>query len=120
MINLPPPPGFVPSKDSKGVLRRTTKEERKIIADYISKNSCIAAQIEFNISNGLAFRCRNEFGVKRLRVGRQTEYTDADIKSWIEYLKTNPKTTHAARNFGCSQNTIVRRINEYKTRNGLL
>ena len=113
MINLPPPPGFVPSKNSKGVFRKPTPAERELIAKFISKNSCYAAEQEFGISSTLTRAIAKQFGIKPKSIGRQRYYTSEDVAKWIEFLKTNPRISHAAINFGCSQHTITRLINEF-------
>jgi hypothetical protein len=120
MINLPPPPNYKPNKKSKGVFRISTIDDRKIIAAFIEKNGMYAAEAEFGVSTTLTRRVRKEFNIPKLPVGRKKDYADKDVISWIEYMKINPRITHAAVNFGVAENTIKRRINEYKSRNGLL
>ena len=113
MLNLPPPPHYKPHKKSKGVFRKPTLAERELIANFIRKNTCYAAEQEFSISSTLTRSIAKQFGIKPKSIGRQRAYTNEDVAQWIEFLKTNPRITHAAVHFGCSSCTIKRLTNEF-------
>lgn len=121
MINIPPPPGWKKSKKSKGVFRHTTTAEREIVANYIREHGCYKAEIEFCISSTMTRKIRKEFGIAPRPIGRSRQYTAEDVKTWIAYLaKNGGNVKQAARNFGCSSDTINRLINELETNNAVL
>lgn len=113
MLNLPPPPNYRPSKKSKGVFRKPTQDERALIAAFIRKNSCYAAEQEFGISSTMTRAISKQFGIAPKPIGRRRAYTREDVAKWVEFLKTNPRISHAAVNFGCSESTIKRLVNEF-------
>ena len=113
MINLPPPPNYRPSRNSKGVFRKPTKDERALIADFIRKNSCYAAELEFGISSTMTRAIAKQFGIAPKPIGRSRQYTSEDVAKWVNFLKTNPRISHAAVAFGCSESTIKRLVNEF-------
>ena len=113
MLNLPPPKNYKPSKKSKGVFRKPTQDERALIAAFIRKNSCYAAELEFGISSTMTRAISKQFGIAPRPIGRRRTYTREDVAKWVEFLKTNPRITHAAINFGCSVSTIKRLVNEF-------
>lgn len=108
MINLPPPENWKQNSRNKGVSRRTTKEEREQIAKFIANNSCNAAEMEFGISNTLAKKCRDEFGVPKKSKGRQKIYTADDVAALVAYRKAGHPPAQTASNFGISKSSIKR------------
>jgi transposase len=123
MINLPAPEGYKPCdpKKYKGVLRRPTPSERKIIANFIAANSVYAAEAEFNISTTLGRAIRKEFNIPLLKRGRQNMYTNEDAREWLTWMKKeNANEALAAVRFGVAKSTIERRVNALKANSTVL
>jgi hypothetical protein len=78
MTTLPPPPGYKPSPNSKGVLRRLTSDEIKTVADFAAKTSQMSTCRHFNLSYTAVARAMRLHGVKPRRPGN---YTNAELEN---------------------------------------
>lgn len=61
----------------------------------------------------MAIAISKQFGIASRPIGRRRSYTREDVVKWIEFLKTNPRISHAAVAFGCAESTIKRLVNEF-------